>query len=100
MGWIWVPTAEDVVKVLREDLEKQASIDYLNRMESRIRELMEKVVEFDKEYFSGDEDVSLGYLVIYKPYNIFIEAVTVYGKDEPKVVTVDIEEWLRDRDDP
>jgi hypothetical protein len=99
MGWIWVPTAKAVVKELREALEKQVSIDYLNRMESRIRELMEKVVEFDKEYF-GDEDISLGYLVIYKPYNIFIEAVTVYGEDEPKVTTVDIEEWLRDRDDP
>jgi hypothetical protein len=99
MGWIWVPTAKDVVKVLREDLEKQASIDYLNMMESRIRELMEKVVEFDREYFSSDEDVRLGYLIIYKPYNIFIKAVTVYGEHEPKVATVDIEEWLRG-DDP
>jgi hypothetical protein len=99
MGWTWVPTAKDVVKVLREDLEKQVSIDYLNIMESRIKELMEKVLEFDREYFS-DAEISLGYLIIYKPYNIFIEAVTVYDEDEPKVVTVDIEEWLRDRDDP
>jgi hypothetical protein len=95
MGWIWVPTAKDVVKTLREDLEKQVSIDYLNRMEGRIRELMKKVVEFEEKYFS-DAEICLGYIVIYKPYDIFIKAIVIDGEHEPRVVTVDIEEWLRD----
>jgi hypothetical protein len=68
-------------------------------MEGRIRELMNKVVEFEKEYF-GDEEICLGYFIIYKPYNVFIKAVVAYGEHEPRVITVDIEEWLRDRDDP
>jgi hypothetical protein len=101
MGWTCVRTAKDVITELKETIEKQASFEYLERMENRIRELMEKVVEFDREYFGSAEDVvRLGYLIIYKPYNIFIKAIIVYGENEPIVGTVDIEEWLRDRDDP
>jgi hypothetical protein len=100
MGWIWVPTAKHVVRELAELVgEKQASFSYLQLMEGRIRELMNKVVEFEKEYFSDGEDVNLGYIIIFKPYNIFIKAVIICDVNDPKVVTVDIEEWLRE-DDP
>jgi hypothetical protein len=101
MGWIWVPTAKHVVRELAELVgEKQASIEYINMMQDRVRELIGKVSEFDREYFSGDEDVCLGYLIILKPYNIFVKAIVIYGENEPKIAVVDIEEWLRDKDDP
>jgi len=100
MGWIWVPTAKEAIKELAELVgEKQASVEYINMMQDRVRELMEKVVKFEKEYFSDGEDVNLGYIIIFKPYDIFIKAVTIYGENEPKVAVVDIEEWLRE-DDP
>ncbi|MCC5990833.1 MAG: hypothetical protein LM558_04950 [Thermosphaera sp.] len=101
MGWTWAPTAKHVIAILKETIEKQASFSYLQLMEGRIRELMEKVMEFEKEYFSDGEDVCLGYLIISKPYDVLVKAIVIYGENEPKVAVVDIEEWLRgDKDDP
>jgi hypothetical protein len=100
MGWTWAPTAKHVVRELAELVgEKQASIEYINMMQGRVRELIGKVSEFEKEYFSDGEDVCLGYLIILKPYNIFVKAIVLYGENEPKLAVVDIEEWLRE-DDP
>jgi len=96
MGWIYFETAKEVVEWLKKEMEDE----YREHWIKRYQELIEKVVEFDKEYFSSGEDINLGYVVIIKPYNIFVEAITVYGVDEPKVVTVDVEEWLRSCDDP
>jgi hypothetical protein len=96
MGWIYFETAKEVVEWLKKEMEEEYREFWLKRYQ----ELAEKVIEFDKEYFSSGEDISLGYVVIIKPYNIFVEAITAYGEEEPKVVTVDIEEWLRSRDDP
>jgi hypothetical protein len=95
MGWMYFETAKEVVAELKETIEKQASFEYLNRMEGRIRELMEKVLEFEKR-FECDECVRLGYFVIYKPYNIFVKVIIAEGNNEPEIELIDIEEWLRE----
>jgi hypothetical protein len=95
MGWIYFETAKDVVAELKETIEKQASFEYLERMEGRIRELIEKVLKFN-ENFECDECVRLGYFIIYKPYDVIVKAIVAHGNNEPEIELIDIEEWLRD----
>ena len=71
-------------------------VDSVDKVKKRVETLIEKVVEFEKTYLS-DEDVLLGYFVVIKGGDMIeVKALTAYGEEEPKVVMVDIEEWLED----
>jgi hypothetical protein len=92
MPWEWYETAEEIA----EELRRWAEDEWREHIIKRYKELAEKVIEFQKEYFSDGEFTSLGYAVIYKHGDIKIKALVAYGYNDVYVESVDIEEWLQD----
>jgi hypothetical protein len=92
--WEWYELAEEIA----EDLLKEAERDWREHVINRYKELAEKVVRFQKEYFSDGEFTSIGYAVIYKSGDIKIKALVAYGENDVYVEAVDVEEWLREQD--
>jgi hypothetical protein len=96
--WEWLETTNDTIEYLKGIIRGLENgyiiVDNVDRVKERINNLISKVVEFEKAYLS-DEDVLLGYFVVIKGGDVIeVKALTAYGEEEPKVVMVDIEEWL------
>jgi hypothetical protein len=96
MPWEWFQTAEEIA----EDLKKWAENDWREHVIKRYKELAEKVVEFQEKFFSDGEFTSLGYAVIYRHGDVIIKALVAHGNNDVYVEAVDIEEWLREIQDP
>jgi hypothetical protein len=96
VAWDWYELAEEIA----EDLKKWAENEWREHVIKRYNELAEKVIEFQKEYFSDGEFTSLGYAVIFKGLDIKIKALVAYGENDVYVEAIDIEEWLREYHDP
>ena len=98
MVWEWLENTTRVISYLKSIIRGLESgyiiVDNVDRVKKRVETLIEKVVEFEKTYLS-DEDVLLGYFVVIKGGDMIeVKALSAYGEEEPKVVMVDIEEWL------
>ncbi|MFZ8788691.1 MAG: hypothetical protein ACO2OZ_03370 [Acidilobaceae archaeon] len=94
MAWDWYELAEEIA----EDLKKWAENEWREHIIKRYNDLAEKVVRFQREYFSDGEFMSLGYAVIHKRGDIIIKALVASGENDVYVEAVDIEEWLREQD--
>jgi hypothetical protein len=95
MVWEWFKDADDVIDSLSKEM-KGVSVAWDERLVKRYNELIEKVAEFEKEYFRDSGDVLLGYAVVYKGNDIFVKAMIARGEKEPHLELIDIEEWLRE----
>jgi hypothetical protein len=91
--WNWYETAEDVADQLR----LWAETEWREHDKRRLVELAEKVLEFQRKYFS-DGGVCLGYAVIHRRGDIIIKALVAHGENDVYLEAVDIEEWLGSQD--
>jgi hypothetical protein len=89
--WMLFSDPDEVIDWLMKEVENE----YREHIIKRYHDLAEKVKKFHDIYFSGGEDVLLGYAIVIT-YDVFIKAITAYGEHEPIVETIDIEEWLED----
>jgi hypothetical protein len=70
------------------------------------KEWAEKVKEFHKEYYRGEFDVPLAYIVYYDDNDNVISVVAVslfvneFNPTTPEITFTDVDEWLRSRDNP
>jgi hypothetical protein len=93
MPWDWYETAEDVA----DQLKKWAEDEWRESERKRLLELAEKVVRFQKEYFSSG-GVCLGYAVIHRRGDVIVKALAAHGENDVYLEAVDVEEWLESRD--
>jgi hypothetical protein len=94
MPWDWYETAEEIA----DDLLKEAENEWREYIVRRYKELAEKVIKFQEEYFGDGEFVSLGYAVIHRRGDLIVKALVACGENDVYVEAVDIEEWLASQD--
>jgi hypothetical protein len=102
MVWSYFETVEDVVEEL-EDMAKYEERWGDDRLAGYYRDLAKKVVEFHAKFFEGTADVSLGYILVRQPYAVKVKAIVLDAEAQElstAVDIIDVEEWLRSRDDP
>jgi hypothetical protein len=63
-------------------------------MAEKARELMKMLVEFEDKFIDKN-DLVLGYILIIKKDDIKVRAVIARGEEEPEVMVVDVEEWVK-----
>jgi hypothetical protein len=78
-------------------------LDKLDRLD---RVWAERVKEFHKEYYRGEFDVPLAYIVFYDNDDNIVSVIAVslfvneFNPTTPEITFTDVDEWLRSRDDP
>jgi hypothetical protein len=97
MPWEWYEAAEEVADQLRQWAHSGEWREHVIR---RYKELAEKILRFQEEYFGGNESTCLGYAVVYRNGGIIVKALVAHGENDVHLEVVDVEEWLREHSDP
>jgi hypothetical protein len=63
-------------------------------MARKARELIEMLLEFENKFIDKN-DLVLGYILIIKENDIKVRAVIAHGEEEPEIMVVDVEEWIK-----
>jgi hypothetical protein len=63
-------------------------------MAEKARELIKMLLEFEDKFIDKNDTV-LGYILIIKEDDIKVRAVIAHGEEEPEVMVVDVEEWVK-----
>jgi hypothetical protein len=101
MGYIWARNIKEALGVLEDFLAEPTLLeDFVEELEvnmnveARIKELIDKLKEFDKKHNSTYwEDIVAGYIIRSNWANIYIDALIITGDSKPKVIIVNIEDW-------
>jgi len=104
MGYIWTRNIKEALGVLEDFLVEPTLLeDFIEELEVnmnvefRVKELIDKLKEFDKKHNSIFwEDIVAGYLITCNWANIYIDALVITGDSKPKILTVNIEDWLEE----
>jgi hypothetical protein len=102
MTWSYYETVEDVVDELNNMAEYEERWGD-GELAGYYRDLARKVAEFHETFFEGTADLCLGYVLVRKPHGVKVKALILDAEAQElstAVEIIDVEEWLRSRDDP